>query len=1555
MGYARYVGRVGALAVALGIGVALANGPATAWADGDEGPSSGSGSSTSDSSLGADSKSDTSGSAGSTGVSSDGAAGNASPGADGGTGDAAGEDADDDGSTDAAKENEESGADDAAAVDDSASDSGQPAGVRKGLRGSQRESVTPRKSEVKVRSEAVPSAKRSPAATTVSNASTTAAGGTAPQAVSVSETRRSVPISTPVRSADVVDVAAVSTATPEPAKTVTTALLSALGLSPLATGGPADAPESPVAWAMFAALRRQTDEDAGTEQKLLSVADPVARTMSVEDAAEPMMAMAAAVNAGPSASPTAGLPEVVNGTVTGSLNAVDPESNPLTYAVQSKSAGAVVTVNGAGNFTYTPSQAARLQAATTTGLVVDTDTFTVRVSDGQTFTDVPVTVTVRPGQLASGAAVDVGRDPSGVAFSVDGSLAYVTNEFDKTVSVINTSNGAVLATITVPYAPKAVVVSPVTGQNLAYVAMSTGVAVINTATNKVVDLKPSTRTVDTITVGASPSALAINPTGTRLYVSNLGGTTVSVVDTATNLEITWVTVGSQPSGLVVSPDGSRVYALSRFTNKVTVFSTANNQVIGSAAVGASPRGIVLSSDGQVGYVTNYTSGTVTVLNTTAAAPVVIKTLTVGTQPDGIAITKDGSLVYVANGRDTVSVINTATNTVIGSAVPIGGTGTSGAHAIAVSGNTIYVTDYVEDWVRVLNVARVQTAPQANGLPIVGTPDLTDAAVSGDLKVIDTDGDALSYTVTTAPARGALTVNPNGTYTYKPTDAARQQAAQPGGATTDSFTVNVTDTLNATNTVTVTVPIAPTLPPPVDPNNHAPVATPTVFSQDPLTGAVTGTVRISDADGDPLAYTMVGVPTHGTVSFNTSTGAFAYMPSQSARLAADQTAGPDTDAFTVTVSDGETTTTAVVTVPLSPAKLTQNQVAIPVGIGAAGVAFRGNYAFVANQNTGIVTVIDTTTNSVVGTVPAGAGATSVATIYNGTFAYIALKDENAVSVINTYSITGERWIPVGAQPWGIVAAPNYQTVYVTNSGGNTVTIIDTLNKNVVGAIAVGNNPMGVAISADSARLYVANKGSNTVSIVDTSSRSVVATVPVGTNPVAVALNSAGTRLYVSNLNGTVSVVNIAAPTPTVVSTVAVGPQPYSLALSPDGSLYVVNSNDTMSVIDTGTNTVVRTVTMDTQAENGLHFVALDPYGQVYVSDAFDGVVRSISVTPSAPSALAATSTAITVGANPTAVAVNGSHTYVLTTGNRAISVIDTVTGQVVKTIPLSTTAYNMVVAPDDKHIYLANYDTVSVIDTATGNEVIAPISIPNLCEDGSCWGSAGGLYDLAISPDGSRVYALRGYATMGGNFSAVSRIDTATNSVTSTNLTDWLYDIEVAGSGTLLYGAYGESYWATRPFVTVFDAITLGGPGYILVSTAEAVGSEYATGEYATAVATSPDGTRAYAIVSSSTPKYVAVVDTNPASPTYNTQIGQIAVPLGVQGVAVSPDCRRLYVSLSDGKTVEVIDTASNTVLGYFTKPSSGSMTVAFDGTLYFTDYAKGKLYAVTVGSAPPSL
>jgi YVTN family beta-propeller protein len=71
------------------------------------------------------------------------------------------------------------------------------------------------------------------------------------------------------------------------------------------------------------------------------------------------------------------------------------------------------------------------------------------------------------------------------------------------------------------------------------------------------------------------------------------------------------------------------------------------------------------------YVTNQNANTVSVIDTATNA-VVGSAIPVGDQPVGIAITPDGTKAYVVNfNADTVSVIDTATNAVVGSAIPVG--------------------------------------------------------------------------------------------------------------------------------------------------------------------------------------------------------------------------------------------------------------------------------------------------------------------------------------------------------------------------------------------------------------------------------------------------------------------------------------------------------------------------------------------------------------------------------------------------------------------------------------------------------------------------------------------------------------------------------------------------------------------------------------------------------------------------------------------------------------------------------------------------------------------
>jgi hypothetical protein len=69
-------------------------------------------------------------------------------------------------------------------------------------------------------------------------------------------------------------------------------------------------------------------------------------------------------------------------------------------------------------------------------------------------------------------------------------------------------------------------------------------------------------------------------------------------------------------------------------------------------------------------------------------------------------------------------------------------------------------------------------------------------VDGAVSATDADNDSLSYTTSSTPTNGTVTVDAvTGGFTYTPTDTARHAAAG-AGATTDAFTVTVTDVTGA---------------------------------------------------------------------------------------------------------------------------------------------------------------------------------------------------------------------------------------------------------------------------------------------------------------------------------------------------------------------------------------------------------------------------------------------------------------------------------------------------------------------------------------------------------------------------------------------------------------------------------------------------------------------------------------------------------------------------------------------------------------------------------------
>ena len=269
--------------------------------------------------------------------------------------------------------------------------------------------------------------------------------------------------------------------------------------------------------------------------------------------------------------------------------------------------------------------------------------------------------------------------------------------------------------------------------------------------------------------------------------------------------------------------------------------------------------------------------------------------------------------------------------------------------------------------------------------------------------------------------------------------------------------------------------------------------------------------------------------------------------------------------------------------------------IPVdkGPNALTVTPDGGNVYVANGGSASVSVIDPETNGVIDTISVGSGpGGGVAAAPDGSKVYVlngCFDLCGVVSVIATATDTVIATIPVGDRPSGAAVSPDGRKVYVTNGFANSVSVIATKTNTVSDTIAVGMFPQFLAVTPDGGRVYVGNSNSNTVSVIETANDTVIATIPVGSTdpfaggsyPQGVAVSPDGRWVYVANSYLANSVSVISTESNTVLATIPVGVQPEGLAVTAEGSkLYVANANyggpGTVSVVNTARNELVATI-------------------------------------------------------------------------------------------------------------------------------------------------------------------------------------------------------------------------------------------------------------------------------------------------------------------------------------------------------------------------------------------
>jgi YVTN family beta-propeller protein len=278
------------------------------------------------------------------------------------------------------------------------------------------------------------------------------------------------------------------------------------------------------------------------------------------------------------------------------VSVIDIDRNVVTTTIQVGLSPQGVAVNTTGSRVY----------------VANAGSNTVSVIDGATQSVI--------------ATIPVGIEPSGVAVNAAGTRVYVANDISNNLMVIDTASNAVTATVPVGATPLAVVVNP--AGTRAYVANVEGasVSVIDTGSNNV---------TATVPVAARPFFLAINPAGTRVYVTQLpvddpSTASVSVIDTVSNARIASIPLGSNAgTGIAVNASGTRLY-VAALLGGVLVIDTNTNTVVDILPAAWNLAGIALNAAGTRVYAADIVGNVVVVIDIATRA--VIARVPVGLAP-----------------------------------------------------------------------------------------------------------------------------------------------------------------------------------------------------------------------------------------------------------------------------------------------------------------------------------------------------------------------------------------------------------------------------------------------------------------------------------------------------------------------------------------------------------------------------------------------------------------------------------------------------------------------------------------------------------------------------------------------------------------------------------------------------------------------------------------------------------------------------------------------------------------------------------------------------------
>ncbi|HLK84062.1 MAG TPA: YVTN family beta-propeller repeat protein [Xanthobacteraceae bacterium] len=183
------------------------------------------------------------------------------------------------------------------------------------------------------------------------------------------------------------------------------------------------------------------------------------------------------------------------------------------------------------------------------------------------------------------------------------------------------------------------------------------------------------------------------------------------------------------------------------------------------------------------------------------------------------------------------------------------------------------------------------------------------------------------------------------------------------------------------------------------------------------------------------------------------------------------------------------------------------------------------AYVSNEKSNTISIIDTAERKVVGTIKVGQRPRGIAITRDQKYVLVAVGDDDTIQMIDTATNKVVDTLPSGPDPELFTDDPSGRLLYVANENDNTVTIIDIERRTRLGDVEVGVEPEGMGLSPDGKILVNTSETTNMAHFIDTATRKIVANVLVDSRPRFAQFKDDGSELWVSSeIGGTVSIID-----------------------------------------------------------------------------------------------------------------------------------------------------------------------------------------------------------------------------------------------------------------------------------------------------------------------------------------------------------------------------------------------------------------------------------------------